>query len=186
MIAGLFTVFFLAGFPSFSGAQKDFLPAELPDFKLGVHMDSVMERIGKSGAYSKVPFPASHRTQLTWFPADNPIYKKVEFWFTEKDRLFMARFGLKEESRLDAAAVKKQFLEKYLGSWLEPKRFRTDPNDMIVYLPEDANKAPFLEVTNVKSGEKFFELFDKRIDGEDSPPPESAGGPVKPSQAPGR
>jgi hypothetical protein len=186
MIAVVFCAVFLAGVPTFCGAQQDFLPAELADLKLGIPMDSVMERISKSGAYSKVPFPTSKRTQLTWFPVDNPMYKKVEFWFTEKDRLFMTRFGLSDESRWDAAAVKKQFLEKYLGAWLAPKRFRQDPNDMIVYLPEDPQKGPFLEVTNMKSGEKFFELFDKRIDGEDTPLPEATGGSAKPSQTPAR
>lgn len=183
-LAAIACVFLMTGSPLRGHAQKGFLPAELPDFKLGIDMSSVVDSIGKSGMYSKVPVPRSKRTQLTWFPANSPYYKKVEFWFSEKDRLFMARFGLNEESRGDVAFLKKQFLEKYVGAWLEPKRFRMEPNDMIVYLPEDRDKAPFFEVTNLATGERFLELFDKRIDSEDSPPPQDAGGPPDTSQAP--
>jgi len=177
----------LWGFPPFVQAQKDFLPPEISGFALGMDMSSLLERIGKSGMYSQVPVPRSKRTQLIWFPANDPHYKKVEFWVSEKNRIYMARFGLRDDSRADAATLKKQFLDNYVGSWLDPKRLRMDPNDIIVYLPQDRDKAPFFEVTNVKDGNRFFELFDQRIDAEDRPQPEQAGekGTGSPSSASG-
>jgi hypothetical protein len=167
-MAVLLIVGVLAGLPPMADAQKDFLPAELQDLDLGLGIQSLLERVGKSGLYAQTPVPRSQRTVVTWFPEDSPYYQKVEFWFSEKGRLYMARFGLKDDSRWSSSSVKKQFLEKYLGSWLDPKRFRMEPNDMIVYIPQDPSKAQVLEVTNIHSGEKFFELFDSRIDAEDS------------------
>lgn len=171
MVCGLLTIA-----PQLGCAQQDFLPAELSDLKLGMNVQSILDHVAKSGLYAKTPVPGSQRTVVTWFPENNPYYQKLEFWFSEKGRLFMARFGLKDDSRWSASNVKKQFLDKYLGSWLDPKRFRMEPNDMIVYLPQDANKIEFFEVTNLKSGEKFFELFDKRIDTEDSLQPKANSG----------
>jgi len=185
-IAALVVSGVLAGAPQPCDAQKDFLPAELSDLKLGMDLPFVLDHIGTSGLYAKTPVPGSQRTVVTWFPENNAYYQKLEFWFSEKGRLFMARFGLKDESRWSAAAVKKQFLDKYLGTWLDPKRFRMDPNDMIVYIPQDPTKVQFLEVTNLKSGEKFFELFDKTIDTEDSPMPAAEGVSVTPSKALGQ
>jgi len=166
----------LTGSDPFVHAQKDFLPPEVSGFVLGMDMSSLLDRIGKSGMYSQMSVPKSKRTQLIWFPANDPHYKKVEFWISEKNRVYMARFGLREDSRADAATLKKQFLDKYVGSWLDPKRFRMDPNDMIVYLPKDSDKAPFFEVTNVQTGDRYFELFDQRIDAEDSPQPDENDG----------
>lgn len=150
-------------------ALDDPLPSEIQDLKLGISSSELVGKIKNSGSYSEGPVPKrKSRIRLTWIPANSARYKNVQFDFTEKDRLCLVRFIIKDELRWKLDPLKKAFFEKFRISTENPGRMRVKDDDVVIYLPED--KAPFLfDVTNTKTGQKIFEIFDKNISGRDKP-----------------
>jgi hypothetical protein len=162
--------------PLKSLAQKDFLPPEIQDIELGISSSQVIDKIKNSGEHSTSDFPSrlpnAKRIKLTWPLANNMYYKQVEFEFTEKDRLYLLRFVLNDEMRWNVSSLKKQFFDKYNISWDDPGRMRMKNNDVILYIP-DQGKSHFFEMRDVTTGQKSFELFDRKVSAEDRQPPKT-------------
>ena len=157
-------------------AQKDFLPPEIQDIELGISSSQVIDKIKNSGEHSMSDLPSrlpnAKKMKLVWPLATNMYYKQVEFEFTEKDRLYLLRFVLHDEMRGNLTSLKKQFFEKYRISGDEPSRMRMKNNDVILYMP-DHGKWSFLEMRDVTTGQKSFELFDNNVSAEDRQPPKT-------------
>jgi len=156
--------------------QANFLPPEILDIDMGVSAAWLLERIKNSGTHSSRPLARPNRIKITWAPNSSPYYSQVDFMFTEKDRLYLIRFSVNDESRWNVNSLKKQFADKFHFSADQPSRFRIQENDTIVYPPASGGKSHFFEVTEISGGKKFLELFEKNIDLEDRPP-------VKPANA---
>jgi hypothetical protein len=156
--------------PLRSLAQKNFLPPEIQDIEAGISSSQVNDMIKNSGEHSTSDLPSrlrnEKRMKLVWPLATNMYYKQVEFEFTEKDRLYLLRFVLHDEMRGSLTSLKKQFFEKYRISRDEPGRMRMKNNDVILYLP-DQGKWSFMEMRDVTTGQKSFELFDRGVSWED-------------------
>ncbi|MEJ2716697.1 MAG: hypothetical protein P8182_06090 [Deltaproteobacteria bacterium] len=150
-------------------ALNDPLPPEIRDLKLGISSSELIDKIKNSGSYSEGPVPKREtRIRLTWIPAHSARYKNVQFDFTEKDRLYLVRFVIKDKLRWKSDALKRAFFERFHITTENPGRMRVKDNDVVIYLPE--NKAPFFfDVTNTRTGQKIFEIFDKNISGRDRP-----------------
>jgi hypothetical protein len=162
--------------PLMSLAQKDFLPPEIQDIELGISSSQVIDKIKNSGEHSTSDLPSriptAKRMKLTWPLASNMYYKQVELEFTEKDRLYLARFLLNDELKWNLTSLKKQFLDKYGISPDDPGRMRMNNNDVILYIP-DKGRCHFFEMRDVATGQKSFELFDRNISAEDRQPPKT-------------
>ncbi|MGO9566454.1 MAG: hypothetical protein ACLP5H_02825 [Desulfomonilaceae bacterium] len=161
--------------PLRSLAQMDFLPAEIQDVELGISSSQLIDKIKNSGDHSTSPLANATRKKLVWPLANNPYYKQVEFEFTEKDRLYLMRFVLNQELRWNLTSLKKQFFDKYHISWDDPGKFRMKDNDVIMYLP-DHGKLHFFEMSDVTTGQKSFELFDRNVSAEDRHTLKAGGG----------
>jgi hypothetical protein len=154
--------------------QADFLPKEIADIQMGASQAWLLERIKNSGTHSSAPLARPNRIKIKWVPSNNPNYSEIDFMFTEKDRLYLMSFALSDESRWNVNALKKQFLDKFRISTERPAKFRIGEKDMISYSPATGGKCNFFEVTEVRSGKKSLELFDKSIDRQDRPPAKPA------------
>jgi len=154
--------------------QADLLPQEISDIDMGVSSAWLLEKIKDSGTHSSAPLAIPNRIKITWVPNGKPYYSQLEFAFTEKDRLYLIRFSLNDDSRWNVNALKKQFLDKFHVSAEQPARFRIGDKDMISYPPASGGKSHFFEVTEMNSGKKLLELFAKNIDSEDRPPTKRA------------
>lgn len=167
--------------PISSLAQKDFLPPEIQNIQLGISSSQVLDMIKNSGEHTTSPVAkAPKRTRLVWPLANNMYYKQVEFEFTEKDRLYLLRFVLNDELKWNLTALKKQFFDKYSISWDDPGRMRVKSYDVIVYIP-DQGKWHFFEMRDVTTGQKSFELFDRKVSAEDRQLPKTDNGEAKPA-----
>jgi len=150
--------------------QAHFLPQEILDIDMGVSAAWLLERINKSGTHSSQPLARPNRIKVVWVPNSSPYYSQVDFMFTEKDRLYLVRFSVNDEARWNVNSLKKQFADKFHIAADQPSRFRIRDNDTIIYPPASGGKSHLFEVTEVSSGKKFLELFEKNIDLEDRPP----------------
>jgi hypothetical protein len=166
--------------PIISLAQKDFLPPQIQDIQLGISSSQVLDMIKNSGDHTTSPIANAKRMKLDWPLASNMYYKQVEFEFTEKDRLYLLRFVLNDELKWNLTSLKKQFFDKYSISWDDPGRMRIKNHDVILYIP-DQGKWHFFEMRDVTSGQKSFELFDRKVSAEDRQPPKADNGDAKPA-----
>jgi hypothetical protein len=152
-------------------ASDDPVPPEIRNLKMGTAESDVVQMIKDSGDYSTGPVPKREgRNRITWTPAESDTYKYITFDFTEKDRLCLMRFVLRDDLGWDVKSLKEQFFEKYGISWEFPGKMRVRDYNAILYIPEE--KAPhFFELKHVRTGERIFEVFDKEISGRDRPRP---------------
>ncbi|MBI4962227.1 MAG: hypothetical protein HY913_03030 [Desulfomonile tiedjei] len=182
----------LAGLPHLSSGQSiqvrptDFLPQEILDLDAGTSSAWLLERIKNSGTHSSAPVARPNRIRITWVPNKNPYYSQLDFTFTEKDRLFLVRLALNDDSRWSVNTLKKQFLDRFHISAEQPSKFRIGQNDTLVYPPGRGGQFHFFEITDMGTGKKFLELFDKDIDAQDRPPakPAEQGGAKQEGQPP--
>ncbi len=165
--------------PTSSLAQNDFLPPEIQNIQLGISSSQVLDMIKNSGEHTTEPIAkAPKRTKIVWPLANNMYYKQVEFEFTEKDRLYLLRFILNDELKWNLTSLKKQFFDKYSISWDDPGRMRVKNYDVILYIP-DQGKWHFFEMRDVGTGQKSFELFDRKVSAQDRVPPKTDSGEAK-------
>ncbi len=151
---------------------EEVLPPQVKDLKMGSSSAEVIDKIGSVGTYSKVIDPKDQRIKLTWqVPPNNPYYENLTFGFTEKDRLYVIRFSLRPELRQNFQPLKKAFFEKFRISSEDPMKFRIKGQEMLTYIPEEGGSHTFFEFTDIKTGEKSFELFDRAINAQDKPTP---------------
>jgi hypothetical protein len=163
--AALMTV----GFVAMASGQSDPVPTEIRDLKMGSPSSVVIGKISPSGPYSTDKLPKEdERTILTWKIPDNIHYKDVSFTFTEKDRLFLIRFNLKEGERDEIQALKKSFFDTQKFLWEDPLKLKVKDDDILLYI-KDSGPDCFLDFSNKKTGERAFELFDRAISAEDRP-----------------
>ena len=163
----LLAILAIAGFtPRFSLANEDFLPPQIRDVELGITSSQLINRIKDSGKYSIIPIAKGTRKRIIWPLTNNMYYKRVEFEFTEKDRLYLMRFVLNDELRWDLTSLKKRFFDRYHISWEDPGRFRARNNDVIVYVPAEG-KYNFFELRDIKTGQNSFEIFSRIISAQD-------------------
>jgi hypothetical protein len=135
---------------------------------MGMPGDHLLKLIRNSGSLNTIPFANASRTKLIWSPGDNRDYKAIEFRLSPLGRLFMMRFTLRDDLRRESAALRKKFIERFLGPTLDPRRFQVEGSDMILYLPVDQARANFFDVTDLKTGDKIFEIFDGGVDSLDA------------------
>lgn len=163
-VAALMTV----GFVAMASSQSDPMPTEIRDLKMGSPSSEVIRMITPSGPYSTDKSPKEDRTILTWKIPDNPHYKDVSFNFTEKDRLFLIRFNLKEAEKDEIQSLKKSFFDTQKFQWAQPLKLKVKDNDILLYIKESGPDC-FFDFFNKKTGERAFELFNREISVEDRP-----------------
>jgi hypothetical protein len=164
-VAALMTV----GFVAMASSQSDPMPTEIRALKMGSPSSDVIGKITPSGSYSTDKLPKEDRTILTWKMPDNRHYKDVSFTFTEKDRLFLIRFNLKEGEKDEIQALKKSFFDTQKFLWEDPLKMKVKDNDILLYIKETGPDC-FFDFSNKKTGERAFELFNRDISAEDRPP----------------
>ncbi|MEW6138181.1 MAG: hypothetical protein AB1733_08115 [Thermodesulfobacteriota bacterium] len=147
-------------------AQEPF-PTQIRDVKMGVPMAEVLAMVKDAGTHVTKPLPLPDRNALVWHLPDNPNFRQVVFQFTEKDRLFLIRFDMKNVPFRDLRALKKDLFEKYGISWDSPWTMKIKENDAVLYGPPSIGNIYFFEITNPKTGEKALEIMDRAISGED-------------------
>jgi hypothetical protein len=156
------------GLVATASSQSDPIPTEIRDLQMGSPSSVVIGKISPSGPYSADKLPREDRTILTWKIPDNPHYKDVSFTFTEKDRLFLIRFNLKEGERDEILALKKSFFDTQKFLWEDPLKLKVKDNDILLYIKESGPDC-FFDFSNKKTGERAFELFNREISVEDRP-----------------
>jgi hypothetical protein len=171
---------------SCGGDTAVFLPGPLTDLELGGQSADIVKQIGTVGKVTTTPLAKAGRTRVTWTVPVSPYFKRIEMEFTEKDRMYVARFVLKDEGRLDAKTIKQKLFDRYKISWEEPNRFSRDNMDVLVYAPELEGKYILFEITSTTNGEKSLELFATDISRSDrqDPKKEAQSGPGL-TEAPG-
>ncbi|HMK34825.1 MAG TPA: hypothetical protein VK463_07155 [Desulfomonilaceae bacterium] len=150
-------------------AAEDPVPREIKTLSIGADRASLMDMISGAGTIASESPQEKRRPKITWQPLANTFYQDIEFSFTEKDRLYLIRYNLKEVPRQEFQNLKKTFFDLYKFSWEEPMRFKVRESDVLLYQPEKGNTF-FLEFTDKKTGLKSIELFDKRVSAQDRAP----------------
>ncbi len=147
-------------------APENPLPKQIRDLKMGSNIDSLEKLIDKDGTFTVNS--KSRRPKLQWNLKNNSNYRDIEFQFTEKDRLYLIRFDLKDTRRDDFQTLKKAFFSIFDLSWDDPLRMRVEGSDMLLYAPNaQENDVFFLEFTDKLNGKKAIELFSKKISAQD-------------------
>jgi hypothetical protein len=144
------------------------LPPQIQDLKMGSSSSSVIDRIKSTGTYESGVNPGDQRMKLTWMVPRSPYYQNVVFLFTEKDRLYLIRFSLRQDLRDNLRQLKKAFFDKFNISSEAPGKLRVKDQDVVTYTPQDGDYN-FFEITDTKTGEKWFELFSNDISAKDRP-----------------
>ncbi|MEW6351968.1 MAG: hypothetical protein AB1646_23200 [Thermodesulfobacteriota bacterium] len=145
------------------GNSAGLLPGPINDLDLGVSSSEILNKIGSVGKVAKTALPMPGRQAITWTVPVSPYFKRIGFEFTEKDRLYLARFVVKDEVRLDVKTIKQKLFDKYKVSWDEPNRFSRQNMDVLVYAPDEDGKYVVFEITDTVKGEKTLELFSTDI-----------------------
>jgi hypothetical protein len=190
IIAVLLPIVTMLAVPLWAIAQEAF-PPQIKDVKMGSSMSSVTSMIKGRGSHEEKPLPMPQRKALVWTPQVSRYYNQIQFHFTEKDRLFLIRFNLKNISFQDLRALKKDLFEKYGISWDAPWSLQIKDNDVLLYGPPEQGRVYVFELSNPKTGEKSIELLDKVISKEDRPhapvvkAKEEEGGPKTEEPGPG-
>ena len=140
---------------------------------MGSSSAQVVDKIGSVGSYSKELDPKDQRMKLTWQLAPNTrYYQNLTFGFTEKDRLYIIRFPCGKSLRQElSTSSKRLFSTNSRISSEAPLKMRIKGQEMLTYIPEKGGSDTFFEFTDIKTGEKWFELFDRAISAQDKPTP---------------
>ncbi len=174
----------ITGFAPNAFSQSDPMPNEIKELKMGDSSAGVIKRISKSGTYSNEKLNDQDRPRLTWIPSDNANFKDLSFQFTEKDRLYLIRFNLKQAEKDQIQALKKSFFDTQKFLWDEPLKLKVKDNDILLYIKE-AGPDCFFDFFNRKTGERAFELFNRSVSVEDRPvkAPDQKSDDQKPGQS---
>jgi hypothetical protein len=146
---------------------EDVLPSQIRDLKMGTSSSQVIDKIGSAGTHSKEVDPKDQRMKLTWQVPNSPYYQELIFGFTQKDRLYQIRFSLRQELRHEWQPLKKAIFNRFRISSEDPTKMRIKGQDVLMYMPEKGEVNSFFELTDVKTGEKWFELFNRDISFQD-------------------
>jgi len=151
------------------------VPAALGDLSMGISSSAVIDKIKSVGTHSLEPSPWDKRKKVTWQLPVSSHYENVIFLFTVKDRLCLVHFTLRKESKPEIYNLKKAFMDRFGISHQNPERLRRENKDVLVY---GGSKPGFLffEITDVKTGDKAFELYDKTVSSEDNPKKDAENG----------
>jgi hypothetical protein len=142
------------------------IPKQIQDLKMGSNIDSLEKLIDTDGTFTINS--KSRRPRLQWNLKNNSHYQDIEFQFTEKNRLYLIRFNLKDARRDEFQALKKSFFSIFDLSWDDPLRMRVEGSDMLLYAPNaQEGDIFFLEFTDKLNGKKAIELFSKKISAQD-------------------
>jgi hypothetical protein len=166
MYVGVFALILV--FYSNAFSQNDPLPKEIRELKMGDSSAGVIEKISKSGSYTKGEQGSQGRLKLNWLPSENPNFKDLTFTFTEKDRLCLIRFNLKDAEKDQIQALKRSFFDSQHFLWDEPLKMKVKDDSILLYIKESGPEA-FFDFSNGKTGERAFELFNRAISVEDKP-----------------
>jgi hypothetical protein len=155
-------------------------PPKIQGIQMGQPLSSVVTMIQGSGDHEVQPQADAGRSAVIWAVPESLYYKRLSFRFTEKDRLYLIRFDLKDISPGDLRALKKLLFEKYGISWDEPWRLKVKDEDVLLYGPPDLGKVYYFEFSNRKTGEKAMELLEREMSAFDRaaafpPKPEKEG-----------
>ncbi len=146
--------------------DPNFMTPQLKGLKLGVSIEDIKKRIKGSGEFKTKEITRDGRAKLTWIPYDKRKFPKIEFEFTEKNRLYLARFYISEQFRFNSQKIKDDFFDYFKISYEYPSRLRIKDSDVILYAPVE--KAPnFFDFTDVVTGKKSFEVFNRAISATD-------------------
>jgi hypothetical protein len=145
----------------------DPFPSKIKDIKMGQPMASVIKMIDGSGTYEVKPQMGARRAAVIWNLPESLYYKRMSFQFTEKDRLYLIRFDLKDISLGDLRALKKPIFEKYGISWDDPWRLKVKDDDIVLYGPPDLGTVYCFEFSDRKTGAKALELLQREMSAQD-------------------
>ncbi len=151
------------------GADDEFFPEEIRDIQVGISSAELVAKIQNTGRHSVGESPGyRNRQRITWVPAANPYFEEIRFDFTEKDRLFLVSFALREGLADRERALRKSFMEKL--------QVQGNPVDLTVVGKKmkvhecGAGPYHFIEMTELANNRKFLEIFGRHISAEDKPP----------------
>jgi hypothetical protein len=163
----LFCVILLAGCGS--KPNTDLIPKEVRNLDRAVKSEDVKKQITDKGELSVAPIPKwSERNRVTWKTDHNPLYKKIQFDFTERDRWYMIRVNINENlPPARVKQIKEALFEQFFVSWEFPGKSRREKEDLIFYTPKEGKPYFFIEVKNLDNRETVFEIFDKKTSAED-------------------
>ncbi|MBM4328157.1 MAG: hypothetical protein FJ118_13455 [Deltaproteobacteria bacterium] len=144
-------------------AGQDALPPEIADIKMGAPSTWVIEKIKDAGEHSiGEPPKLKNWKRITWKPAKNRSFKRVEFDFSGQDQLYLIRLALKDEVGETATAIRNALLARFNVPKERPGRLQAQDKEMFVY--GTGENAPFLfEVTDLGNREKLIEIYDKEL-----------------------
>jgi hypothetical protein len=162
---------FLVPFTDVVYAQGNPIPTEIKNLQMGSSTNAVVAMIKTSGTHTSMPVEKENRTLLLWEHPSLPYYKDIGFQFTEKDRLYLIRFTLKDAARADYHSLKKTVFKDYDFSWDKPWKRILPDREMLLYAPEKGQELYFIEFTDRKTHEKSFELFNRLISAADRSEP---------------
>ncbi len=145
------------------GDAGGLLPGPFSDLDLGIPSAEILKKIGSIGKVTKTDLLMPGRREISWTVPISPYFKRISFEFTEKDRLYLVRFVVKDEARLDVKTIKQKLFQQYKVSWEEPNRFSRQNKDVLVFAPELDGKYIVFEITDTVKGEKSLELFSTDI-----------------------
>ncbi|MDQ7784550.1 MAG: hypothetical protein RDU20_16825 [Desulfomonilaceae bacterium] len=166
--SGLAAAILVVAFPVVSWAQEPF-PKKISGIKMGDSMSAVIDMVKDSGTYESTPGTEIQRPSLTWQLPNNPYYKQMSFKFTEKDRLYLIRFDLKNITRSDLRAMKKTLFDTYGISWDDPWKLKVKGQDVLLYGPPEMGRVYYFEFFEPKTGERAYELLERVMSAEDRP-----------------
>ncbi len=163
----LFCVILLAGCSS--KPNTDMIPKEVRDLERSMKSADVKKQFTGKEELSVAPIPKwNERNRLTWKTDHNPLYKKIQFDFTERDRLYMIRVNINDNlPPARVKQIKEGLFEHFYISWEFPGKSRVKREDMIFYTPKEGKPYFFIEVKNLDNRETVFEIFDKKTSAED-------------------
>jgi hypothetical protein len=154
-------------------AVENPVPDQIKNLAMGASMASVKEMLNGSGGVVTGVSQDKRGPEITWTPTANPYYQTIDFDFTEKDRLYIVRYNLKEAPREEYHRVKKAFFDLYKFDRENPGRLKLRGNDTLVYdRPANSNTYLF-EITDQKTGSKSIEIFERSMSAQDKPQKQS-------------
>ncbi len=159
-------IFFMASGVVFGSDEPALAP--LKDLSMGASSSTVIDKIKSVGTYSVEPSPWDKRKKVIWQLPDNSSYSNVMFLFTEKDRLSLVRFAVKKEAWPETSRLKKALFQTFRISPDNPARTRVKNQDMVMYIGLNPDYS-FFEFTDIKTGDRAFEVYDGKVSAEDKP-----------------
>ncbi len=147
---------------------EDPFPKEIQGVKLGASKAEVIGAIENAGNRSEGPVPKRRgRIRLSWAPKSDPKFDRVAFDFTELNHLYAIRLSLRPGQDPQERTIRNALLQKYNIPDDFPEKMRFMNDNVMAFVGRNEVVATLFEFTNMVSGRKIYEIFDRRISADD-------------------